>query len=521
MVAMADVGPTLSGVLRDRARSRGGHPLLICDDDRISYAAAERLSSSVARGLLALGARRGTRVGVLHPNGPDFVVSALAAARIGAVVVPFTTFATTRELREQLVDGDVTILVAATGYRSHDYVTRIAQVLGDDVRPGERLMNEGAPQLRHVVFELESLICAGESIDDGFLEAAEADVVGSDIVAIVYTSGSTSKPKGVLHSHEAVLANQRNLNELRGLTQDDRLFCNSPFFWIGGFAFGLIATMVAGATLVCSNATDAARTLDLLEAEKPTVTNGFEAAILELTKDPTFADRELSSMRRGNLYALMPRECRPADRELRHNMLGLTEAGGTVLLSADETDQVETRRGSFGRPAPGFDTLVVPDTGHAAAGAGELWLRGPYVMQGYHHRDREECFDSDGWFHTGDLIRVDDDGFFHYLGRRGSMIKTAGANVSPLEVAAAITRVTGAVAHVLGLPDERRGQVVAAVVVAPDDRPIDERKLREALARELSSYKIPRRITVMAAAALPMLSSGKVDTRELVKLFDA
>src|SRR5262249_10807997 len=128
--------------------------------------------------------------------------------------------------------------------------------------------------------------------------------------------------------------------------------------------FGLLATLVAGSTLVCSNAQDAATTLDLLESEKPTITNGFVAAVTHLAEHPSFAGRDLSSMRRGNLYPIMP-AARPADPELRHNMLGLTEAGSVLLISGDESDQPEHRRGSFGRPAPGFETRII-DPGTAA-----------------------------------------------------------------------------------------------------------------------------------------------------------
>jgi acyl-CoA synthetase (AMP-forming)/AMP-acid ligase II len=399
-------------------------------------------------------------------------------------------------------------------------------VLGGDVPECEPLMHAHVPQLRHVVFDVEQLCRAGESIDEQLLRASESDVVGADPLAIVYTSGSTSAPKGAVHTHSALLTHQRNLNEIRALSQDDKLFCNSPFFWIGGFGFGLLATLVAGATLVCSNAVDAGRTLDLLETERPTITNGFAAAIAHLARHPSFGDRDLSSMRRGNLYPIMPADARPADPELRHNMLGMTEAGSTLLLSADEADQAEERRGSFGRPAPGFDTMIVdPDSGDPVdiGAPGELCIRGPYVMQRYYRRSREECFDPDGWFHTGDIVCADLDGYLYFLGRRGAMIKTAGANVSPLEVANAITRLTGAAAHVLGLPDPDRGQVVAAVIAVADDQPfdVDEATLRERLARELSSYKIPRRVVVIPAAELPVLSSGKVDGRRLPELFDA
>lgn len=474
--------------LVDLLRRRADHILLICDDERLTYAEADQRSAELARGLIALGAGKGTHVGLLYPNGATFVVGALAAARIGAVVVPFSTFQTTAELTSQLIDSDTEILLAAVTFRQHNYRQLLAGI--------------DAPCLRHVLFDPPSAA-------EPDLTGLQADVDGCDPLAIIYTSGSTGPPKGAVHTHAGLLGHQRNLNEIRGLTASDTLFCNSPFFWIGGFAFGLLATIVAGSTLVCSNATDAGETLDLLEAVRPNVTNGVAAGIAHLTGHPSFADRDLSALRRGNLYPIMAPDVRPSDPELRHNMLGMTEAGSVLLIDGDESDQPEHRRGSFGRPAPGFDTRVLE--------TGELCIRGPYVMQGYYGRSREDCFDADGWFHTGDLVRVDEDGYFYYLTRAGSMIKTSGANVTPGEVQKALAA-QGFVAHVLGLPDAQRGQIVAAVIVS--DGPVDTEALRRALRETLSSYKVPRRFLVCRPAEVPILSSGKIDMPALAGLFD-
>jgi acyl-CoA synthetase (AMP-forming)/AMP-acid ligase II len=522
---MSSESPTVADVLRAQARSRGDHPLLICDSERISYADAEQLSARLARGLVGLGAGKGSHVGLLYPNGGAFVVGMLAAARVGAVVVPFSTFATARELREQLVDSDTEILLAAASFRSHDYMQRLAEILpGSQLASGDQLFDLAAPQLRHVVVDVSNVDHLAQTVDEVLLTAMEDDVDGCDPLAIVYTSGTTSAPKGVLHSHSALLDHQRNLNAIRGLTAADTLFCNSPFFWIGGFGFALLATMLAGASLVCSNAEDAGQTLDLLEAQKPTITNGFAAAVGHLARHPSFGGRDLSSMRRGNLYPIMAPEIRPADPELRHNMLGLTEAGSVVLIDADDTDQPEHRRGSFGKPAPGLEAKIVDsDTGMPVedGALGELYVRGPCLMQRYYKRSREECFDADGWLHTGDLAATDNDGFVYYMGRRGSMIKTAGANVSPAEVEQAIAKVTGgAAAHVFGIPDPDRGQVVAAVVTLDNGDAFDEVGLRRQLAAELSAYKIPRRFAAIPTADLPLLASGKADVQQLKRLFD-
>ncbi|MDC8972738.1 class I adenylate-forming enzyme family protein [Mycobacterium marinum] len=532
---MAADSPTVAQILRRQARCRPDHPFLVCDSDRISYAQADLRSAELARGLIALGIGKAAHVGLLYPNGSDFVIGMLAAARIGAVVIPISTFVTPRELHEQLVDSDTQILLSADTFRSHDYAGRLRQLLGDTGFDGEdRLFSRAIPQLRTAwvsyrrgaprrTRSIECVYRLSQTIDPTMLRALEDDVDGSDVLAIVYTSGTTSAPKGVVHTHSALLRHQQNLNVIRGLGTDDKLFCNSPFCWIGGFAFGLLATLLAGSTLVCSNA-DAATTLDLLEREKPTMTNGFASTVAWLANHPSFGRRDLSSMRRGNLYPIMAPEARPVDPELRHNMLGMTEAGSIVLISADESDQPESRRGSFGKPAPGFDTIIIePGTGEVAniGQVGELCIRGPFVMQGYYKRSREECFDADGWFHTGDLVRADQDGYMYFTGRLSSLIKTAGANVSPAEVERAIAKL-GMVAHVVGIPDPQRGQVVAAVLVVADGvGALDELALRERLETELSAYKIPTRFATLPPSEIPLLSSGKVDTHQLKKCFDA
>jgi acyl-CoA synthetase (AMP-forming)/AMP-acid ligase II len=488
---------TVGTVLRRQARARGEHPLLVCDAERLSYADADRQSAQLARGLIALGAGKGTHVGVLFPNGAAWIVAMLAAARIGAVVIPFSTFATAPELATQLVDSDTEILLATASFRSHDYRKRLATI------------KDATPLLRHVLIDSEP----GDSLDAALLEAMEHDVDESDVLAIVYTSGSTSAPKGVVHTHLSLLGHQKVLNEIRGLAADDKLFCNSPFFWIGGIAFAVLATLLAGSTLLCSNAIDPGETLDLLEFEKPTMTNGFVLGIAALAHDSSLPQRDLSSMRRGNLYPIMAPEVRPADPELRHTMLGMTEAGSVITISEDESDQPEHRRGSFGKPTPGFETKIVD---------GELCIRGPYVMQRYYKRSREECFDDDGWFRTGDLVRTDADGFMYFIGRKGAMIKTAGANVAPAEVERAIAKVTGgAIAHVIGLSDPERGQLVAAVVALEDGAEFDEAAVCDRLKAELSAYKIPKRFAAVPRSDIPVLSSGKVDLVALQKVFDA
>ncbi|HEX4015591.1 MAG TPA: class I adenylate-forming enzyme family protein [Frankiaceae bacterium] len=511
--------PTLPERLREQASARGHHPLLICDDEVLTYAGAEARSAALAKGLLAYGAGKGTRVALLYPNGADLVVGVLAAARIGAIAVPLSTFSTAPELRGLLRGADIDILLATPSYRRRDYADSLREAVPDLDLTGAPLRNVNVPALRHVIFAPDEILAAGQTISDAFLGAVQACIGAADRLVIVHTSGSTSAPKGVIHQHGALLRHLDNLNDIRRYGQCDVLFSNSPFFWIGGFAYGMLGTLLAGATLVCSNAVDPGAVLDLLEATKPTMVNGFAGTVAHLPKDPSFAQRDLSSIRRGNLWPIMPADVRAADPELRHNMLGMTEAGSVCLVSDDEGDQPEARRGSFGRPAPGFEAKIVdPETGAARATGevGELCFRGPFLMEGYYGRERHETFDAGGWYHTGDLFHVDDDGFYYFTGRSGDMIKTAGANVSPREVEAAILDLAGLVAHVVGIEDAERGELVAAAIRVPaGQREPDGEQLRRDLRAKLSAYKVPQRVVFLADQDVPMLSSGKLDSRAL------
>jgi len=200
-------------------------------------------------------------------------------------------------------------------------------------------------------------------------------------------------------------------------------------------------------------------------------------------------------------------------------MLGMTEAGSVCLMSADESDQPERYRGSFGRPVPDLEALVVnPDT-LAECGdgeVGELWLRGPLLMEGYYGRERAEVFTLDQWYRTGDLFSVDDDGFFYFRGRWGDMIKTSGANVSPREVEGVLRDLTGGLAPIVfGLPDPERDQIVVGVIVAPADSELDLESLLEAARTRLSAYKVPRKLVRMTPDEVPVLSSGKPDMHRL------
>ena len=527
---------TIPNLLCARTSNSPDHVLLATDDEHLTYSEADRRSAELARAMLAAGASSGTRVALLYPNTPAFVVGWLAAARIGAVSVPLSTFSTSAELVGLLRGADVTFLLSAPGYRSQDYVSIIGAALdGLDLGGSPPLWSETTPSLRRIVFDgacgasqdsgwtMAGFLRGASAVGVDVLAAAEKAVTPADPMVIVHTSGSTSEPKGVIHVHGALIRHLDNLNQMRRYDEREILFSNSPFFWIGGFAYALLGTVVAGATLVCANAPGAGGVLEVLERERPTMVNGFAASVAHVAQDPTFASRDLSSIRRGNLYPIMPSAVCPVDPERHHNMLGMTEAGSVCLASDDESEQPESRLGSFGRPVPGFEAGAFDpenDSPRAPGQVGELRFRGPFLMEGYVGRERHETFDAENWYRTGDLVWVDDDGFFYFLGRSSDMIKTAGANVSPREVEAAILEVSGLVAHVVGIDDETRGQVVAALVRASVGS-VDVDDLRNRLRMVLSAYKVPKLIVVVPDEQVPTMSSGKLDIRALKELFHA
>lgn len=526
---------TMPALWRQQVDVRNDALLMACDDERITYAEADVRSRRLAKGLIAAGVGKGAHVALLFPNSPDFIVGMLAAARIGAVVVPLSTLSTVDELGWLLANSDSAFLLAARRYRSQDFVSAmIGAVGGLDLAAEPPLRSAAAPWLRGVWFtgtpapgehpgwSLGALEALGENIDDALLEAAEARVTPGDRLVIIHTSGSTSKPKGVIHSHGTLIRHLGNINQVRAFTAEDILFATSPWFWIAGFAFGLVGTLVAGAEIVCSNAADPAKVLDVIERERPTMSNGYAPGMVRYAQDPSFPSRDFSFMRRGNLHPIMPPDVRPADMDLRHNIYGMTEVGSALTMSADEADQPEHRRRSLGHVLPGFEVRIVDSETLQDLGTnevGELWLRGPLMMEGYYGKSRNAVFAVDGWWRSGDLCRIDADGFFYIEGRLGNMIKTAGANVTPGEVEGVLRQLTGAAqCIVVGLPDAERGEIVVGVVVAEKGADVNEEALKAQAATRLSRYKVPRRIVRLAEHDLPLLSSGKLDMSGLKRL---
>ena len=285
-----DLPLTIPALWRRQCCKHADRILLVCDETRLSYGEADVRSRQLARGLLGAGATKGCHVALLYPNGTDFIVGLLAAARIGAVVVPLSTLSTADELRWLLSHSDAAFLLVAPEFRSRHYDELLQAAFPElDLSRPPPLQSLTAPWLRRICFSgptpigrdagwsIEALEAAGSTIDDRHLDAIEARVSPADRFVFMHTSGSTSTPKGVIHTHAPLIRHLDNINQIRRFVPEDILFSTAPWFWIAGFGFGLLGTLVAGACIVCSNATAAPDVLDLIERERPTMTNGYRA----------------------------------------------------------------------------------------------------------------------------------------------------------------------------------------------------------------------------------------------------
>jgi len=530
-----DLEPSLPVWIRHLAAEYGERTLIVLGERRLGYAEAEARSAHVARGLLAAGVGKGTRIAILLPNGPDFVVAWLAAARIGALVVPMNTFYQARELGWVLRHADADTLICPPHFLKHDYLERLVRVAPELAGQRPPLVTAALPYLRHVRVWTgqgapwssggEASLCAladrTPALDDVLLRAAESEVTPADPMLIIYSSGSTADPKGAIHTHGSVIRHAFNLNAQRDLRGDDVIYSPMPFFWVGGFVFTLLSAMHLGARLVCEERFDPGPTLDLLERERVTIVAGWPHFGKALKDHPSFPERDLSSIRAGNLYELLPGQT-AVDPELRHNSLGMTETAGPHTFAPQEDLLPEKLRGSFGRAVPGLSHKIVdPESGERLDGdaLGEICVRGYSVAQGLYKREREEVFDPDGYYHTGDGGRFNAEGLLFFKGRLGDLIKTAGANVTPREVELVLETLPEVLqAHVVGVPHAERGENVAAAVVLAEDAPANAETLRASLRQELSAYKIPRHFVFLTASDLPMTDTGKLDRRRLARL---
>jgi acyl-CoA synthetase (AMP-forming)/AMP-acid ligase II len=507
---------TIPALLALRREVDGDRMALVTADTSITYRDLDQSSAGLAGRLVAEGVVKGDRVGVLAPNGIDWVVHALAVARVGAVLVPLSTLLRPPELLTQLTTASVTHLIAVSEFRDRRYVTELetaAPELPAAVLSGGR--HAAAPSLRRL-WTLGGI--PGGAVAPELVHALEARVSPADDLVMLFTSGSRGAPKGVVHTHGAALrATAANL-QARCVGSGERLYIPMPFFWTGGFGGGLLSALVAGATLLTEAEPEPARTLELLERERVTLFRGWPDQAARLAAHPSFAGADLSSLGDASLAGVLPPERRPAPGA-RANLFGMTESFGPYCGARLDTDLPPDKYGSCGRPFAGVEVRIVdPESGTElpAGEQGEIWLRGPNLARGICGRLRSTVFTTDGSYRTGDLGRLDEDGYLFYAGRLDDMVKVKGATVYPSEVEEALRSIEGVRgAYVTDVPGEDGRPEIAALVVT--GQPLDA--LRAEVRTRLSAFKVPTRwVLTGEVAAVPMLASGKVDKPGLQQL---
>lgn len=496
---------TIDELVRFRARHDADTPMVIDPTSRVSYRELDSTTRELAAAFVEAGVGKGSRVGLIMPNGTRWVQIAVALTRIGAVLVPLSTLLQAGELVAQLRVAAVQFLVSVEEFRGHRYLDDLKAVPESEI-----------PALQQVWSTDQLDNAAASDRARRIIDAMTETVTPADALVIMFTSGSSGSPKGVLHSHGNALGAVQSGLAARCITGETRLYLPMPFFWVGGFGSGILSVLLAGATLVTEELPRPETTLRLLERERVTLFRGWPDQAEALARHAGSVGVDLSALRPGSLEALLPPEQR-ARPGARATLFGMTEAFGPYCGYPADTDMPATAWGSCGKPFPGMEVRIVdPESGMpvATGTAGMIQIRGPHTLRGICGRRREELFTPDGFYSTGDLGHLDEQGFLFYHGRSDDMFKVSGATVYPSEVERALRTIDGVDhAFVTSVPGAAGERVGAAVVC---DAALTRDQLHASARKLLSAFKVPTVWLLLDSDDdVPRGGTGKVDVRRL------
>ena len=529
-----DIGfrPT-TGELFDRAMERHGDAdLVVTDTARMSYRAIDAAARRLALMLLDAGVGKGTRVGAQFPYGPDWIIAWLAVTRIGALFAPLSTAYKPSELAKVLRFADIHTLLVPDTMFGRDRAPHLEEALGalEGQEPG-RLRLPSHPFLRSVWFcgerapgwavRVASLpTLAAQPLDareSDYLAAIGSEVVPADLAMMIYTSGTTSDPKGVIHTHGAMVRHCAALAHLQEFKPGDRIFAGMPFFWVGGISTTIMPAILVGATILCIDQFEAERALALMQREKATRIVAWLGTVQKIIQGWQTGSYDIPAMDDPVFSPLVPKP---------HSFFGMTETCSAHAGAGPESRFLplpEGVSGTMGPPLPCIEhRFTDPETGQEVPPGteGVISVRGYNLMYGMVKRERHDVFDADGWYVTGDKGYLRD-GMLVYTGRATDMIKTSGNNVAPPEVEQALAKIDGIrEAYVMGIPDRDRDEAVAALVVADGETEIDTTAVADRLRAELSNYKVPRKFVVVRIDDVPMLATGKPDRLTIRRMLE-
>ncbi|MEU1993637.1 class I adenylate-forming enzyme family protein [Nocardia gamkensis] len=535
------LGPlTLPGFLREVTRGYGDREALVAHTGtgvvRWSYAGLWERATEVARALRACGIGKDSRVGVLMTNRPEWLSAVFGVSLAGGVAVALSTFSSPAELDHLLRLSGVSMLLFERSVANKDFaevLTGLEPAVGT-AAPGA-LRSTAYPFLRHLAMVGEpvpdaaidswhTFLARGHSEAQELIEATAATVRPADTAVLFFSSGTTSKPKGIRSAHRGVAIQMWRFRRMFGFGPDDHVRCwtANGFFWSGNFGQALGATLAAGGSLVLQSTFDAAEALELMRAERVNFPVAWPHQWAQLEGAPNWSTTDLSSLRFVDVKTPAARHPRVSTTwtEPGH-AYGNTETFTITTCFPADTPEDEIA-GSSGKPLPGNTVKIVdPLTGAVAARGerGEICVKGPTLMLGYLGTALDETLDVDGYFHTGDGGYLDDADRLYWEGRLTDIIKTGGANVSPLEVDEALAGFPGVkVARTVGVPHETLGEVVVTCVVPHAHATVDADAVRAFLRERLASYKVPRQVLLFAEEDIALTGSAKIKSSDLRQL---
>ncbi|MFL5849604.1 MAG: AMP-binding protein [Solirubrobacteraceae bacterium] len=510
--------PLLGETIGDNlARTAAEHPdaeaLVSCEQGvRWTYAELDERVDRAAASLIAAGLEPGDRLGIWSPNRAEWTLVQYATARAGVILVNINPAYRTSELEYALRQSGCRILIAAPSFKTSDYVA-----MTEEVRP--RL-----DALERAIFfetqEWDELLDAGSAVSTDEVRARAADLAFDDPINIQYTSGTTGFPKGATLSHHNILNNGYFVAEACRLTAEDRLCIPVPFYHCFGMVMGNLGCTTHGATMVIpAPAFDPETTLTAVQEERCTALYGVPTMFIAELGHPRFEEFSLDTLRTGIMAGSpCPVEVMKQVIDRMHMeevtiCYGMTETS-PVSTQTGPDDPLDRRVSTVGRVHPHVEVKVVePGTGRALERGepGELCTRGYSVMLGYWEDEERtrEAIDAGRWMHTGDLARMDEEGYVNIVGRIKDMIIRGGENVYPREIEEFLyTHPAVADVQVIGVPDERYGEELMAWVIPREGEALDEESVRAFCEGRIARHKLPRYVKIVDA--FPMTVTGKV-----------
>ncbi len=512
---------TLGGWLRAATTLGGDREALVLHEDgktiRWSHAELWSQANTVARALIACGVGKGTRVGVLMTNRPEFLAAVFGTALAGGVATTFSTFSTQAELDYLLQASCVSVLLVERKVLKKDFVEMLVALEPRNYPFLNHVATIGEPL--DMVETWDDFIARGAGVAQKQVDARAAAVSPADAAVLFFSSGSTAKPKGVLSSHRAVSLQLWRWRRFNQSHADARAWSANGFFWSGNFCMALGGALTPGGSLVLQKTFDPEAALALMEAEKVTMVYAWPHQYAQLEAAPNWLSVDLSTLHYVNtVYAFGKHPTVKTDWEEPWHAYGNTETF-TINSIFDSGTPKERINNSHGEPNAGnIFKIVDPLTGAIVpmGERGEIAVKGPTLMMGYLGMPLADSLDDQGFFRTGDGGYVDDANRLYWEGRLNDIIKTGGANVSPVEVDGILKNCPGVkVAQTVGVPHDTLGELVVACVVLHNGATLDETGLQAFAKEQLASFKVPRRVLFFNDDEIELTGTAKIKTADL------